>query len=96
MTVQASQFYILLYVDAHWVCFTHLLCTSSSTVPLGHWQPTTHCSVQITGPGFLQVGGHAVPHVVNTCPLIGHFFMSTNERQFSNNGDLCNTKNTII
>ena len=58
---------------AHWFGFTHFFCTSSSTVPMGHWQPTTHCFVQTTGPGFLHVGGHAVPHLVNTCPLMVHF-----------------------
>lgn len=56
----------------HWSRLTHFCSTSSSTVPAGHWQPTTHWAVHTTGPGSLQVGGHAVPHVVNTWPSIGH------------------------
>ncbi len=52
--------------------FTHFPAVSSSSVPRGHWQPTTHWSVQNTGPGSAQVGGQAVPHSVNTWPLMGH------------------------
>jgi len=50
----------------HWLALTHFFCTSSSTVPLGHWHPVTHRSVQKGGCGLLHVGGHAVPHSVNT------------------------------
>jgi len=56
----------------HLLGLTHLFCTSSSTVPLGHWHPITYGSVQISGGGSLHVGGHAVPHSVNTWPSIGH------------------------
>jgi len=47
---------------------THLLFSSSKTVPLGHWQPGTHCLVQGTGSGALHVSGHAVPHSVYSWP----------------------------
>lgn len=56
----------------HWSSITHFFCTSSNTVPTGHWQPTTHWVMHTTGPGSLHVGGHAVPQVVNTCPSMGH------------------------
>jgi len=62
-------------VDAfllHWSTLTHLFCTSSSTVSLGHWHPTTHCRVQTPGCGLLHVGGHAVLQLLNTWPSIGH------------------------
>ena len=61
------------FVLLHWSLVTHLFCSSSSTVPWGHWQPITHCKVHIPGLGLLQVGGHAVPHEVNSWPSISHF-----------------------
>ena len=52
---------------------THLLATSSKTVPEGHWQPRTQISGQILGEGSAHVGGQAVPHFINTCPSITQF-----------------------
>jgi len=49
---------------------THLMLSSSNTVPLGHWHPATHWRVQGTGSGFAHVSGQAVPHDVNTWPSI--------------------------
>lgn len=56
----------------HSLALTHLCCSSSRTVPEGHWHPCTHCRVQKSGCGLLHTGGHDVPHVVYTWPSIVH------------------------
>ena len=50
---------------------THLLFSSSSTVPKGHWQPGTQSGAQGAGYRFWHVTGHAVPHSVYSWPSMG-------------------------
>ena len=52
-------------------CSTHLLFSSSSTVPKGHWQPGTQSGAQGAEYRFLHVTGHAVPHSVYSWPSMG-------------------------
>ena len=51
--------------------FTHLLLTSSRTVPDGHWHTTTQICIQCFG-WEVHVGGQTFPQVVNTWPSIAH------------------------
>ena len=40
----------------------------------GHWHPITHCLVHATGPSLSQVGGQAVPHLLNSWPPVHWLF----------------------
>lgn len=51
---------------------THSLVGLLRKVPLGHWQPRTHCTVQNRGCSSPHTAGHAVPHSMNSCPLVSH------------------------
>ena len=51
--------------------FGEIHLSPSSTVPWGHWQPSTHWRVQV-GLGLSQVGGQAEPHSMYTWPSTGH------------------------
>ena len=50
---------------------THLLFSSSSTVPKGHWQPGTQSGAQGAGFKFWHVTGHVVPHSIYSWPSMG-------------------------